>query len=103
MGYQSAVADIQNIINEYIGSLSHVKCSDVGLDHKCGMCYIDTNDNLVIVYSNNASHFRHHGGLTNIRRNAVSHIGEYTVFAADFDHSGKLKNVIDAFHNRLVA
>ncbi len=47
LGYQLAIADLQNIINDYIGSLSQVKCSDVGLDHKYGMCYINTN-NLVI-------------------------------------------------------
>ena len=89
---------INNQMQEILSSLLKVKPEECGLDHRIdGHLYIDLNENAIITHKRNQSTLNYYGFFEYIDESAVTTMGDYVIYRADYDGSGRIQDAIDTY------
>jgi len=91
--YQESNQQAKDIIAE----LPKVRPSECGLDSRCGMFWIDTDNRLVIIRTNAAQNIKYFGGFEYVDESAIWYIGEYTIF--DGSEDDRVDNAVEAYED----
>ena len=104
MSLYNLTQDINSLIQDYLDTIHNVYSDDIGLDARCGLCYVDLDEEVIIVHDSNLRMFNYYGGFEYVDSSLISRLGDYTVFGCDFDsESDRIARVVDTLREKVEA
>lgn len=86
----------REFINEFEMNLDNLKCvsaSEIGLDVRCGVVWIDFENGEII--SKNPKALDYYGGFEYIDSDAIEEVGKYKIYMSDYDD--RVQDAIDYY------
>ena len=74
-----------------------VSATSLALDGRCGMVWIDLNNDLII--TENRSSLDYYGGFEYITKEAITTIGKYTIYDAKYEDDARISTAIDHYRH----
>lgn len=96
------VSDAEERVREWLeenGDL--VSASSVYLDHRCGMIWV--TEDAVVVEEQNRKSLEYYGGFEYVSKDAVTRVGEFTIYYADKDEDDRVCDVLEAWKEQETA
>lgn len=88
------IEEFEQQIKDYVSKLPEVQSSQLGLDKRCGLIFVDEESDALIVQCRNDRMLQYYGGFEYVNPECRMTVGSYVIYFGD---DGRVRDALDMY------